>query len=210
MMSPSYRRRWGTFVSFLSNLWPLELDPVQQARTSKRLNIGCGFFPLPYYTNIDEDPSTPADRHLKVPPLPYEDASLEEIYGGHFFEHLVRRDAQVFLQECYRCLEPGGTIALMVPDMRAIMRRWLDGPHDCIQTSEVEWHNTGDLDDLCHWVIYSTIQPSRHQWAYDRETLARALTRSGFTIVGEFDRNRDRRVARPAWYQVGVEAKKPL
>lgn len=197
-------------MSFHSNLWPRTPDPDLQARAARRLNVGCGDFPLPYFTNLDGDPAAHADIIATVPPLPFGDEALEEIYAGHFFEHLRRDDAQEFLKECLRCLQPGGVIGLLVPDTREIMRRWLDGPHDCVQTAADVWHNIADLDDLCHWVIFSTFQASPHRWAYDRETLARAITRAGFEITGEINRWRDRRVAFPAWYQIAVEAKKPL
>lgn len=197
-------------MSFRSAQWPATDDPELQARAAKRINVGCGAFPLPYYTNIDADPRiSHADIYATVPPLAYEDGSLEEIYAGHFLEHLERPKAAEFLAECFRCLEPGGVLGIMVPDTREIMRRYLEGPHDYVQASPVDWFNVGDLDDLCHWVIFSTFQASPHRWAYDRDTLARAITRAGFEITGEINRWRDRRVAFPAWYQIAVEAKKP-
>lgn len=197
---------------FIVRPWPEteEIDPALTAASARRLNIGCGMFPLPFYTNLDADPETSyADRIASVPPIPYEDGTLDEIFAGHFIEHLTRPDAMAFVKECYRCLAPNGIIGLVAPDMREIMTRWLAGSPDYVECPPGVWHAVADLDDMCHLAVFSTIQPSHHLWAYDRFTLARLLRQAGFEITGEIDRYRDRRIARPAWYQVGVEGRKP-
>jgi predicted SAM-dependent methyltransferase len=118
-------------------------------------------------------------------------------------------DAADFLDECWRVLEPGGLLGIVVPDTREIMRRYvMDDP------APLEWpsghhRDLRDLDELCTAVIYSTMQPSHHQWAYDSFTLSRALLGAGFAIIGEIDRFTDSRIPVPAWYQCGVSAIKP-
>ena len=174
---------------------------------ARRLNVGCGQYPILYFTNLDEDPRAIADFHQRVPPIPFEDGSLDEIYCGHFLEHLA--DPRLFLLECYRCLAPGGKLGIVVPDTREIMTRWLAGSLDCVEYPEGTWSPVADLDAVCGLFLYSTVQDSRHLWSYDQGTLARAMTRAGFVNLQEIDRYRDPRIPVGAWYQVGVDGFKP-
>ena len=174
-----------------------------------RLNIGCGDYPLPGWLNIDEERQSAADVVRRVPPLPFSDASVTEIYAGHFFEHLTPQDARLFLDESLRALVPGGRLGLMVPDTREVMRRYIFDEPAPLEFPEGHHRDMRDLDQCCEVILFSTAQRSHHQWAYDKYTLARLLQRHGFVIDGEFDRFRDPRVAVGAWYQVGIDSHKP-
>lgn len=174
-----------------------------------RLNVGCGEWPLGHFTNLDSDPASSADILATVPPLPFADASLHEIYAGHFLEHLDYEDGQAFIAECHRVLIPGGALRLVVPDTREIMRRWLTGAIDRVQTDYSTYWPVADLDSLCSLFLYSTVQDSPHRWSYDLGTLRRAVTRRGFEWVGEMDRYTDPRISVGAWYQCGGHFRKP-
>lgn len=175
----------------------------------RRLNIGCGDYRLPAgWTNVDE--SNPnADIQIHVPPLPWDAASVAEIYAGHFFEHLGRIEAAWFLDECYRVLIPGGKLGILVPDMREVLNRYVHDEPAPMEFPEGHQRDLRDLDDLCEVILFSTAQASTHSWAYDKFTLSRTLTRAGFKVIGEIDRYHDPRVAVGAWYQFGLEASKP-
>jgi predicted SAM-dependent methyltransferase len=173
-----------------------------------RLNVGCGAYPLRGFVNIDAADGTAADVLADVPPLPYADASIDEVWACHFFEHLSFEDGAEFLRECYRVLVPGGALGLVVPDTREIMRRWLNGYPGRVEfPAGRHWDNT-DLDDVCSMFLYSTAQPSHHLWSYDLTTLRRAIERAGFRVVGEIDRYRDPRLGSGQWYQCGLAAVK--
>jgi predicted SAM-dependent methyltransferase len=174
-----------------------------------RVNVGCGDYPLPGWLNIDADDQSGADVHWRVPPLPLEDNSVSEIYAGHFLEHLERPDAADFLDECWRALVSGGTLGIMVPDTREVMRRYVMSEPAPMEWPQGHHRDLRDLDALCEAIVFSTMQPSRHQWAYDQFTLTRALKAAGFINVVEFDRFSDPRVAVGAWYQFGLEAIRP-
>jgi predicted SAM-dependent methyltransferase len=176
-----------------------------------RLNIGCGDLPMrmPGWVNVDETAYAGVNLVLRVPPLPWATESVSEIYAGHFLEHLSRGEAAEFLGECYRVLEPAGRLGILVPDIAECFRRYVSD-----EPAPAEWpaghhRDLRDLDELNEMIIFSTAQASRHQWGYDRSTLARALQRAGFEVLGEFDRFRDPRVAVGAWYQVGLDSIKP-
>ena len=174
----------------------------------KRLNVGSGEFPLPYWINLDADPNLPADIHATVPPLPFDDESLDEIWACHFLEHLSYEGGQAFLAECYRALRPGGGLGIVVPDMGEVLRRWLAGARDAVEWPRGTWWNVADLDAVNALFVYSTVQDTPHLWAYDQGTLARAMRRVGFRDLVEIDRFRDPRIAQGAWYQCGLQGRK--
>lgn len=174
-----------------------------------RWNIGCGAWPMAYWTNVDADPNIEADVHATVPPIPAETDSLEQVWACHFLEHLGQGEAYVFLREAYRCLVPGGRLGIVVPDTREIVKRYLAGAIDQVEWPYRQWHSVKDLDDVCALFLYSTVQESPHKWSYDIDTLARAMTRAGFVGLREIDRYRDPRIAQGAWYQTGLDGFKP-
>lgn len=181
----------------------------EQALSPRRLNVGCGDHPLVFWTNLDVDENVPADVHARVPPLPFGDEALDDIYAGHFLEHLERMGAVEFLAECHRCLSRGGRLGVVVPDTREVMRRYLRGDIDEVEFPHGKWHRIADLDELCAVFLYSTVQVTPHRWSYDAGTLKRLLERCGFEIVQPIDRYADPRVAVGAWYQCGWDARKP-
>jgi len=173
-----------------------------------RLNIGSGDLPMRMtgWVNVDETAYPGVDLVLRVPPLPWESDTVTEIYAGHFLEHLTRDEAHEFLRECYRVLRPGGQIGIMVPDTREVMRRYIVDEPAPMQWPAGHYRDLRNLDELCEAIIFSTMQPSHHQWAYDTFTLTHALEHAGFMVLGEFDRFTDPRVAVGAWYQFGMDA----
>lgn len=177
-----------------------------------RLNLGCGEFPLPLadgWLNLDADSSVHPDVLATVPPLPFPDASADAIYMGHLLEHFEYAEGQALLAECYRVLAPGGTLTVVVPDTRAIMRRWLGGAKTRQRDATGRPYAVADLDDVCAYWLFSTVQPSRHRWAYCDDTLVRALDRAGFQVTALVDRYRDPRLSDPGWWQLGYTAVRP-
>lgn len=176
-----------------------------------RLNIGSGDLPMrmPGWVNVDQAPYTGVNLVLKVPPLPWESDTVSEIYAGHFLEHLERSQGAEFLAECYRVLQPGGRLGILVPDMAECFRRYIADEAAPAEFPAGHHRDLRDLDDLNEMIIFSTVQPSHHQWSYDLVTLRRALEHAGFDVGDEIDRFQDPRVAVGAWYQFGLDAIKP-
>lgn len=172
---------------------------------SKRLNVGCGEYPLLYWINLDADESLRADIHASVPPIPFKDGELDEMYAGHFLEHLVPDEAEAFLAECYRVLRPGGRLGIVVPDTREILQRHLRGDVDAVEYPEGVWWPVADLNAVCALFLYSTVQGSPHRWMYDHTTLWQAMWRAGFRRLRPIDRYRDPRIPVGAWYQFGYD-----
>lgn len=181
-------------------------DQAELIRTAhRRLNVGCGEYAFAGWTNLDSSPDLYAEVHAEVPPLPYEDETLDHIYAGHFLEHLDYSDATLFLSECYRCLTPGGRLGVVVPDTREIMQRWLGNAIDRVEGPPNAWHPVNDLDSVCRLFLYSDIQESGHLWSWELATLGRAMAAAGFVDLAEIDRYDDPRIMFGAWYQCGID-----
>lgn len=184
-------------------------SPIPPEAVARRVNVGCGLFPIPYWTNLDADPNMPAQITATVPPMPFPDGSLDEVMASHMLEHLTRQEATVFAAEVFRVLRPGGIVAIIVPDFAQIVRDYLADRHEAVELQADRWWLLDDLDDICEGFIYSTIQPSQHRWMYDKHTLGRLLKHAGFDQLKLIDPLRDERIINPTIYQVGIEGRKP-
>jgi SAM-dependent methyltransferase len=88
------------------------------------LNLGCGFWPVAGWTNVDLNPETSryVDIWASVTDLPFPDGSADRIYCGHLLEHLgYDSDAPAALREMARVLAPGGSICVVGPDMDRVL-----------------------------------------------------------------------------------------
>ena len=173
----------------------------------RRVNVGCGAYPLRDWINIDEQACF-GDLHCHVPPLPFPDEELTEIFASHFLEHLTPEEADAFLDECWRCLMPGGKLGIVVPDTYAIASRYVRRTSDQIEYPKGVFRPVNSLETLCEMFFYSTVQPSPHRWSYDIHTLKALLERHGFTLTSDIDRYDDPRIGVGAWYQCGWDAVK--
>src|SRR3954471_9099197 len=96
---------------------------------ARYLNVACGQKGIDSeeWFNIDGFPTPRVDMVWDLTrSLPFEDQRFDGIYAEHFFEHLEPVDARTFLRECLRCLRPGGTIRLSVPDGELYLRRYFE------------------------------------------------------------------------------------
>lgn len=96
--------------------------------TVKRyLNLGCGTRFHPDWINMDVAPADPrVIRHDLSCGIPLADASCAVVYHAAVLEHFRPADALLFLRECHRVLESGGTIRVGVPDLEQLCRLYLD------------------------------------------------------------------------------------
>ncbi|MDW8036745.1 MAG: methyltransferase domain-containing protein, partial [Thermoguttaceae bacterium] len=86
-------------------------------RPVRRLEIGPGETPLPGYETLDIIPAPWVDYVLDATkPLPFPDASFQEVYASHILEHVPWYQVEGVLREWVRILSPGGWLKLIVPD----------------------------------------------------------------------------------------------
>jgi len=91
------------------------------------LNIGCGNCFHPDWENIDLRPSSPHVKHVDIiKGLPYPGETFDAVYSSHLLEHLSPDQARALLKEMKRVLKKDGIIRIVVPDLEAIARIYLE------------------------------------------------------------------------------------
>lgn len=180
----------------------------QVVHDGSRLHLGCGWNRKPGWVNVDIDSGCDLQLDLRKP-LPITDNTVSEAYSEHLLEHLAYpEDANNFLRECFRVLQPGGVISVGVPDAGQLLVAYAKDDTEYIRQAserwEPEWCST-TMDS----VNYTFRQDGAHQYAYDEETLAGALAAAGFTAVArrDFDPARDQEARRAG--TLYMDARKP-
>ena len=159
---------------------------AQSLRADKdlKLHFGCGSNIKEGYINIDLNNEVDLSLDLRER-LPFLTDSCSMIYSEHFLEHLGYPDeAMFFLRECYRILRPGGIFSVGVPDTEWPIRAYTGDPY------YADWFQYVKENAYPKWITtkmecvnHSFRQGDEHKFAYDFETLKRALEIAEFIEV---------------------------
>lgn len=174
-------------------------------KENKNLNFGCGYFPLPGWTNIDggdgKNYAPPSDD--SVVKLDVFDAlsliaddSVSYIQSEQFFEHFTRQDAFKLFCECFRVLKKGGVIRTQVPDLyitvKLYLNEWPEAPWETVQLPHRLRLIAGRQDYgkllpgetyLPSMMLNNSFHMDGHKFLYDYETLAQLLRLAGFSSI---------------------------
>ena len=155
------------------------------------VNIGCGFAGRDGWVNIDCFNAGQVNCLFDVRrSLPFPDHSVKAIFTEHFFEHLdYLEEVPIFLNECYRVLQQGGVIRIIVPDAEPYLKSYVERDWEKLKQLRPLKH---DLTDSWFGFRYNTQmelvnvvfrQYEEHKFAYDYETLEFLLKRVNFSSV---------------------------
>lgn len=109
---------------------------------STYLNLGCGSRYHPDWINIDIAPQGPEVIQNDLSHgIPLPDASCDVVYHAALLEHLRRSDAEEFLVECYRVLNPGGIVRVGVPNLEKICQLYLSRLTAALNGEETAAHD---------------------------------------------------------------------
>lgn len=122
--------------------------------------------------------------------IPYESDSVAVVYASHLVEHLYRDEALSLVRDALRVLRPDGVCRVIVPDVAAIVRWYLEhrqqDPRPAEAASDV-------LNDLLGLRMRSGPERAllgfyrrwtdlgQHKWMYDEEGPMALLREAGFT-----------------------------
>jgi predicted SAM-dependent methyltransferase len=113
--------------------------------------------------------------------LPFQNGQVARIFAEHIVEHLeFREEMPRLIRECYRVLEVGGRLRIVVPDGE----RWL---HAYVSGDTRAWSDLGfgelppDMPTRMAMINHVFHQGGEHHFAYDYATLEWALKQGGFT-----------------------------
>lgn len=162
-----------------------------KGRDNLLVNIGTGNEGRSGWVNIDafkaESVNCVYDARKR---LPFADNSVKCLFSEHFIEHLdYNEEVPYFIKECYRVLQKGGVIRLIVPDAEKYLQAYTQGGWDEL----IKMKRLGtQLRDPYFGFKYKTRmevinfvfrQWSEHKFAYDFETLKFVIEAGGFTEV---------------------------
>ncbi len=158
-------------------------------------------------------------------PLPMGDASVDAVYHSHVLEHLDRNLTAPFLAEVWRVLRRGGIQRIVVPDLEACCRRYLDHFDLCLTNPDMAIEHDRYIGDIIEQMVRreavgSSKQPparrflenlllgdarrrgETHQWMYDRVNLSVLLSDVGFREITFLDYKTS---AIPGWHEIRLD-----
>lgn len=126
-----------------------------EGRKMIKLDLGCGGAKRKGFLGIDVILGPGVDlEHNLLEGIPFKTKTVDEIYSSHFLEHLPDGKIVFLISECARVLKKEGKIEIEVPDLDAVLRKFLEMDEatrekkgwDWIfgnQRTEYEYHRTG-------------------------------------------------------------------
>lgn len=116
---------------------------------------------------------------------PLEDGACSRVYADNVIEHLPLPAGRAMLAEAYRCLQPGGVIRLVTPDIRKHVELYLTGSPEVREEVGSYYKELGLTVEHPVDLVRIPIGSFGHHvgYVYDFATLRRELEAAGFTDV---------------------------
>ncbi len=164
------------------------------------VNVASGPYALTGFVNVDLDATAPGVIRWDCrTSLPFADGAVRGIRMEHFAEHLEPRDEfPALLADCRRCLVPGGTLRVIVPDAAASARAYLAPGTAALAAIGVPIPFPDDLPTRMDVLAFTFHQWHEHRWGYDAESMMLRFAQAGFrdVQVTAFGQGRDAMLAR--------------
>jgi SAM-dependent methyltransferase len=114
---------------------------------------------------------------------PLEDDTVEYVYADNVIEHITLNAGRAMLAEAARCLQPGGVIRLVTPDIRTHVEMYLSGEDPVQSPAGLLYQSLGLTVEHPIDMVRIPIGSFGHHegYVYDFQTLERELSRAGFT-----------------------------
>jgi predicted SAM-dependent methyltransferase len=120
------------------------------------LNVGCGSKFHKDWVNVDMVSYSPYVQKCNlVKGIPFSDNEFEVVYHSQVLEHIPKDKAEGFIRECFRVLEPGGIIRIVVPNLEDIVDEYRKHLNQCLEnpTAESEANYDWNLIELYDQVV---------------------------------------------------------
>ena len=116
-------------------------------KQTQLVNLGCGATCHPAWINLDVDPRVAGVQPWDVRAgLPFPDSSVDAVYASHLLEHLAPEYAEELLRDMHRVIRLQGTVRLVVPDLEAICRAYLE-------TLDAAWRELPGAAGKHEWMV---------------------------------------------------------
>ena len=123
-----------------------------------------------------------ADHRLRAP-LPFDAGAVDHVLCSHLLQLLPPRAVGGVLADYARVLRPGGTLHVILPDLRFAVERYVRGDIDADEL--MAWQRLSDpADGLARAGFPGPSRGNRpHRWMYDAHTAERRLVGAGLKIA---------------------------
>ena len=146
----------------------------------RALEIGPGLNPVDKDWETMDMVGTPTHLHdVRKLPLPLETGKYDLVYMSHILEHVPWFQTVDFLKEILRSLKHGGTVEVWVPDLRYLVRCYMENK---IGDSWLKFNKEKDPVTWFNGRLF-TYGPGEENWhraAFDQPYLIKQLKRAGF------------------------------
>jgi predicted SAM-dependent methyltransferase len=116
--------------------------------------------------------------------LPFPDGVVDHILCSHYLEHLPPPIMMNTLTDFARVLRPGGTLHVILPDLRYTVDRYSRGEIDADQMLREQLMRSPTGDRLLLRALEAVGGFGlHHHWMYDAESAGRRLVDAGFEVV---------------------------
>ena len=151
------------------------------------LNLGAGFHARDGWTPIDLMVDPPGGIRWDVRwGLPVDDDSVRRIHCEHFFEHLRFPDEVMpALAECFRVLEAGGELRIIVPDAARYILAYARRDGEFFDAMRELGGAATPFETDIEIVNQAFRMGGDHQFAWDLPVMQRRLEQVGFEQVAE-------------------------
>jgi predicted SAM-dependent methyltransferase len=179
-------------VRLLNSIHPGRIMRLRALRAQQGVlvNVGCGPFGKDGWINLDLFPAPGVTMRVDCRrALPLGDGAARGIHVEHYFEHLEPTlERPRFLAECRRCLEPGGVLRIVVPDVRKYVEAYLASDWTMLNHigcgGELPQATFATKMEALNHVF---VQDGEHYGGFDAEYLRRTLEQAGFADVAQVD-----------------------
>jgi predicted SAM-dependent methyltransferase len=177
---------WGRCSSFTSTTC-LELFHSRRIRKvsgpNLLVNIGCGKLFKSNWINLDRQVSPGVYYANLVKGIPMPAQSVRHIHCEHFLEHLEYAQARIFLAECYRVLQAGGSLRLIMPDAGKYLRAYGREDGQFFERLKDLGGAVEPFKTRMEIINQMFRMGGDHRFAWDFETLSLALRECRFNTV---------------------------
>lgn len=170
----------------------------KQLKTYKKINIGCGYSPIPGWLNIGlfgerDIPYGFIRKHSHcdvlhfnvLNNLPIKNESVKYIYAAHFIEHLRYNNGIDVFKLIYNYLEKDGILRLTFPDLQKWAKNYRQHNNAFFDEYRTKFLKHEVLIKTNSEVFMSQIHGHGHQWGYDFESIKHFLGMIGFNNIQE-------------------------
>lgn len=116
---------------------------------------------------------------------PFADGEVSHVYSDNVIEHITLDMGRAMYREAFRCLQPGGVIRLVTPDLRAHVELYLSGAGALESAPAKHYKGMGLVVEHPVDLVRIPVGAFGHHtgYLYDFETLAAELKAAGFHSI---------------------------